>query len=73
MKSREPGEDRTLAGMASGSTLTHIGREGKGGGGCKSLYLNVTWLFYFPVKWLKPVFFFFFKRSLMAKYVFPWN
>lgn len=68
-KAESPGLDR------------HAGRDGvrvrpdpywKGGGGCKSLYLNVPWLFYFPVKWLK-LDFFFFKHSLMAKYVFPWN
>lgn len=40
-------------------TLTHIGSWGAGERrGCKSLHLNVPWLFYFPVKWLKPDFFF---------------
>lgn len=43
-------EDMHTSDNRAVSALTHIGRGAKGGGGCKSLYLNVPWLFYFPVK-----------------------
>lgn len=48
--------------MHTGGNLVHMYPDPYwkrlGWGGCKSFYLNVSWLFYFPVKWLKPDFFF---------------